>query len=289
MLGSFVKKQRSQFCSFSQNNISVLIRSKNVVYNHAPFLFRQIGQRDFSDEVESLLSEGQLLIDSNKLEESIKIFDKALLISPFEIRLYHEKGIALFQLGQQEEAIKCFDKVSKYQKNTDIPLYHKAFSLQQLKSYNEAIDIYLQLAEENLNDSFYYIQIAECYEGLEKYQNALEYYETAFKYSVNEDNEYKSILEYSKGICYYNLKDIEKANIFFESSIHYDKYNIRSHKMKGNCCLSLEKINESINSFITVAELDKSDSDNFDTLIKLLQQMKRFEEANKYKELLGNL
>lgn len=59
-------------------------------------------------------NEGIILLNqTQELEESIKMFDKALEIDPQFAKAYYNKGVVLKMLERHEEALKMFDKASE--------------------------------------------------------------------------------------------------------------------------------------------------------------------------------
>lgn len=60
--------------------------------------------------VEELLSKGKQLLEEDKLENALEIFEQALKLDPKNPDLWNLKGIALRSLGRYIEAVKCYEK-----------------------------------------------------------------------------------------------------------------------------------------------------------------------------------
>ncbi|MDX1921068.1 MAG: tetratricopeptide repeat protein, partial [Candidatus Caenarcaniphilales bacterium] len=59
---------------------------------------------------EAYLKRGISYLKTEKFEEALKDFDKAIELTPNLEQAYNQRGLAKANLGKQEEAIKDFDK-----------------------------------------------------------------------------------------------------------------------------------------------------------------------------------
>lgn len=61
-------------------------------------------------EIDSLIKQGNNLLDEGKFEEALGCFEQALLLDQKNPELWNYKGIALRSIGRYDEAIECFNK-----------------------------------------------------------------------------------------------------------------------------------------------------------------------------------
>ena len=62
------------------------------------------------DEIQDLVTKGQLLMDDGKYDEALGLFEQALLLNQDDPDLWNHKGVALRSLGRYEESLECFNK-----------------------------------------------------------------------------------------------------------------------------------------------------------------------------------
>ncbi len=60
--------------------------------------------------IEELLSKGKQLLEEDKLENALEIFEQALKLDTKNPDLWNLKGIALRSLGRYIEAVECYEK-----------------------------------------------------------------------------------------------------------------------------------------------------------------------------------
>ncbi len=61
-------------------------------------------------EIESLVEQGNSLLNEGKFEEALGFFEQALLLDQNNPELWNFKGVALRSIGRYDEAIECFNK-----------------------------------------------------------------------------------------------------------------------------------------------------------------------------------
>src|ERR1035437_10567938 len=86
---------------------------------------------------------GSELMSSEKYNEAIKAYDKAIGINPNDSDVWYAKGIALNHLDKYEEAIKAYDKASKInQHNSSMDRYNNEATPNNLSKAYETITVY---------------------------------------------------------------------------------------------------------------------------------------------------
>jgi len=61
-------------------------------------------------KIDSLVEQGNLLLNEGKFEEALGFFEQALLLDQKNPELWNYKGVALRSIGRYDEAIECFNK-----------------------------------------------------------------------------------------------------------------------------------------------------------------------------------
>src|SRR5271169_3724713 len=92
---------------------------------------------------------GSELINSEKYNEAIKAYDKAIEINPHDSYAWDGKGVALGKLGKSDEAKTAFDKAIEIYPQYSKAWYNKGLALDQLNKYDEAIKAFDKAIEVN--------------------------------------------------------------------------------------------------------------------------------------------
>ncbi len=61
-------------------------------------------------KIDSLVEQGNSLLNEGKFEEALGFFEQALLLDQKNPELWNYKGVALRSIGRYSEAIECFNK-----------------------------------------------------------------------------------------------------------------------------------------------------------------------------------
>ncbi len=61
-------------------------------------------------KIDSLVEQGNSLLNDGKFEEALGFFEQALLLDQKNPELWNYKGVALRSIGRYNEAIECFNK-----------------------------------------------------------------------------------------------------------------------------------------------------------------------------------
>jgi Flp pilus assembly protein TadD len=62
------------------------------------------------NKIDSLVEQGNSLLNDGKFEEALGFFEQALLLDQKNPELWNYKGVALRSIGRYDEAIECFNK-----------------------------------------------------------------------------------------------------------------------------------------------------------------------------------
>ena len=90
---------------------------------------------------------------SNKSDETIKPFDKAIETNSQNSTFWKNKGNALYDLNKYDEAIKAYDKAIEINPQDSNAWYNKGNALSRLNESDEAIKAYDKAIEINPQNS----------------------------------------------------------------------------------------------------------------------------------------
>ncbi len=162
-----------------------------------------------SKKINDLFSDALILLNLQKYEEAILLYEKAIKIDPNQYSAWYNKGLALSSLRQYEQAIYSFNKAIEIDFNQYWSWYLRGNALLNLNS-NEAAII--------------------------SYNKAIEI----------DKNQYR--LWYEKGVALSNLNRYEQAMISFDKAIAIDKNQFESWFYRGIVLQSQGKTIQAINS-----------------------------------------
>ena len=101
------------------------------------------------DDVYSYIKKGETLLNDNKYDDALNLFNKVIDCSQYKLLLntvkseaYFNKGFALWKLNRNSEAIKCFDKAIETNSMNSFAYLFKSFSLANLAKYSEAQEFF---------------------------------------------------------------------------------------------------------------------------------------------------
>lgn len=80
-------------------------------------------------------------------DEALKLFDRALKISPRQADILADKGRLLTQIGRHAEAMHCYDRALAANPRHETALYNQGYSLLALDSPTEALQRFDRLVE----------------------------------------------------------------------------------------------------------------------------------------------
>ncbi len=95
-----------------------------------------------TSHLDSLIGKGQSLLNMDKAEEALAMFDEALATAPEDPETLIKKGIALEKLRKLNEAIECYDRAIAADSSMTIAYLHKGGLFNRMERFNEALECY---------------------------------------------------------------------------------------------------------------------------------------------------
>lgn len=93
-------------------------------------------------KVSVMLAKGEVLLETERLQEAVNSFNEALAIEPNNAEAHLKKGIALERMNRLEPALSCYNEALRLNPKRSFAYVHKARVLAALHRYDEALSVY---------------------------------------------------------------------------------------------------------------------------------------------------
>ncbi|MGC1393294.1 MAG: tetratricopeptide repeat protein, partial [Coleofasciculaceae cyanobacterium] len=93
----------------------------------------------YSEEAVALYEQGNEQLDAKDFSGAVASYDRALEIQSDYHQAWHNRGVALGNLGQYEQAIASFDKALEIQHECPYAWLNRSVALENLGRHEEAI------------------------------------------------------------------------------------------------------------------------------------------------------
>ena len=100
------------------------------------------GEAAPSSSMSLLLAKGQVLLDTERLQEAVSCFQEAITLDPANAEAHLKKGIALERMGRLEPALAAYEEALRLNPKRALANVYKARVLAALHRYDEAISVY---------------------------------------------------------------------------------------------------------------------------------------------------
>ena len=95
-----------------------------------------------SSSMSLLLAKGQVLLDTERLQEAVACFQEAITVDPNNAEAHLKKGIALERMNRLEPALAAYEEALRLNPKRAVANVYKARVLAALHRYDEAISVY---------------------------------------------------------------------------------------------------------------------------------------------------
>lgn len=95
-----------------------------------------------SSSMSLLLAKGQVLLDTERLQEAVACFQEAITVDPENSEAHLKKGIALERMNRLEPALAAYEEALRLNPKRTVANVYKARVLAALHRYDEAISTY---------------------------------------------------------------------------------------------------------------------------------------------------
>lgn len=143
--------------------------------------------QDEPDNADLLLRKGTALVQQQRLDEAIKIFDRVTTMCPSDIKAWYCKGSSMHLKNRFEDAIYCFNYVLKLDPNNGKAMLRKAECLQKLGRADQSMAIYDRMLAMQPKFVSGWLSKAKALLQQRKLQDALECYQQVL--TIDPSNE----------------------------------------------------------------------------------------------------
>jgi tetratricopeptide (TPR) repeat protein len=157
---------------------------------------------------------GMTLLAEKKIDEAIKIFNKALLINPDNHQVMYNMGNALLQSHRTDDAIRYYEKTLEVAPHLKEIHNNIGNALMQKNMFNEAIPHFKVILKENPNNVETNINMGVALVGINDFDSAIIHFQNAIK-KAPENAEVQNNL----GVLFLKQGQYNRAKIHFEAAI----------------------------------------------------------------------
>ncbi|HHY70458.1 MAG TPA: tetratricopeptide repeat protein [Thermoanaerobacterales bacterium] len=200
---------------------------------------------------------GCCLLKTNRLDEALGFFNKALLLAKQAdlVKILNKKGLCLMELKIPEEARLCFEECLKYSPSNVMVQLNLALALGKLRKYKEAARIYKNILIKTPHNIIAINNYASCMAACNAYDEALKYCNTG----LNIDPSNPDLL-INKAYCLYKHGHYNSALECLNEAEKIVKDDIILCNNKALCLIALEKYDDALKLLSKL--LDKGSSDD---------------------------
>ncbi len=216
---------------------------KKKQYRRAESIYNEILEVD-GNHFDALHFKAILYAETDRLDESIACFNKALKINSNIAELYSNCGLAKYKKGAYSEALQDFDKAIKMKHNYSEAYNNRGNCNKALNNLQEAIADYNQAIELNNIYVEAYCNRGSVYRQLKRYKDA----ECDFYKSISIRPEY--VIAYlNLGNLYQELKNLSRAIESYDQAIKLKPNYVEAFNYRGNIHRKLKNYHDALNDF----------------------------------------
>ena len=200
----------------------------------------KISQPQPTSDTQSMLEEGNQLLDKKMYNEAIQKYDKIIYDSNYYVAIFN-KAYTLGEMGRHEEAAEWYDKALAIDPNDGIALTNKGWNLNNLGKFKEAIEWYDKALAIDPNYVMALNNKAFALHKLGMYPEAIEWYDKALAIDPN----YTYALN-NRGLALNNLGKYKEAIVWYDKALAIDPNYVMALNNRGLALDNLGKFKEAI-------------------------------------------
>jgi tetratricopeptide (TPR) repeat protein/tRNA A-37 threonylcarbamoyl transferase component Bud32 len=221
-----------------------------------------------------LYNQGNTLIQLQRYEEALAVYEKAGEIKPNYPQAWYGQGKALFQLKKYPEALLAYDKAIQIQPNYLEAWSNRGFVLVSLKRYSEALAAFDKALQLKNDDPKVWQIKADILVKINQYNNAVQAYEQAI--NLQPDN---SELWYKKGSALQNIKQYEEATTAYKKTVELKPDHESAWYNLGNCLVNLNRYEFALQAYDQAVQYNPNNSAAWLSRSNILMTLRRYPEA----------
>ncbi|WP_041177500.1 tetratricopeptide repeat protein [Brachyspira intermedia] len=206
---------------------------------------------EYNNDEDLYFNRGKLYSIINMYDEAIEDFNKAIKLNPNNEKAYFNRGITKVKLEKYEEAIEDFNKIIKLNPKNERGYFNIGFAKASLEKYEEAIKDFNEVIKLNTKNEEAYFFRGLAKVKLEKDKEAIEDFNKSIKLNSKNEEAY-----FNRGIAKTKLEIYEEAIKDFNEVIKLNPNNEKAYLARGIAKSYLEEYEEAIKDFNEVIKLN---------------------------------
>lgn len=236
----------------------------------------------FAEEAPSPLEKGIQLLNENRLDEALKIFQEASTLNPSDPLPYYYLGVVYHKKRELAPAINALNKALNIQPNMPLSLLRIGIVLEDAGSIDMALSAYKALTDTNediepvkeakkrFNDLIY--KRAGRFFQEKQYEKAIADLKTVV--SITPDN---ADAWFAMGLSYQRLRRLKDAAGALKKVVEINPSHVNAYMQLGLINEFLSAYEDAISAFQKVVELSPGTSMAADAEKKILENKKKLE------------
>jgi tetratricopeptide (TPR) repeat protein len=222
---------------------------------------------DYSD---AWINRGNALAVLKRYEEASASYDKAIQFKPDDSEAWYNRGVALDDLKRYEEALASYDKAIQFK-----PDYHEAWNnrgiaLSELKRYEDAIASYDKAIQFKPDKHEAWNNRGRVLLALERYEDALASFDKAIQFKPDDSEAW-----YGRGLMSGLLHRYEEAIASFDKAVQIKPDYHEAWYVRGLMLAELKRYDEALESYDKAIKFDPSNQLAINNRKELLTKMGR--------------
>ncbi|WP_353932286.1 tetratricopeptide repeat protein [Okeanomitos corallinicola TIOX110] len=242
------------------------------------YIFNQINNNNAVD----LYSQGNTLLQLNRYEDALAIYQKAVNIKPDYIQGWYGQGRALFALKKYQEALAAYDKAIQIQPDYLEAWTGRGLTLSELERYSEAISAFDKVLKVHDDYTSVWNARGDAFRSLKQYDNAIKSYEEAIEWQPDNDEYW-----YKKGLSLQSIQQYDDAAVAYARVLELKPDHISAAYNLGNSLINLNRYQDALRAYNQVVQYQPSHYQSWFARGNILVTFRRYPEAvDAFKEVI---
>ncbi len=238
-------------------------------------------------EFSNLVNMANAAVNSNKIQEAIKLFDDALKLNPTSFEVCSKLGLLSFQVGDLENSINYFKRTLLLDPKSSLGYSNLGLIYTKLNNQNLALENYLKAHEIDPKNFIVNYNLANHFFSNNDDKNAEKYYQISIELNPKHFYPYNNLFQ-----LYDRSNNLEKLEEIFSNIIKLFGRSPQVQFLEGTLQFKKKNYNKAIEIFKSL-EFDKKDYQKSvlitNILAKSYDHIGSYSEAYKYYSLSNEI
>jgi len=231
---------------------------------------------DFApDKADNYALYGSYYSLSDNAVEAKKMFEKAIMMDPNNVKLNLTIARNVTQTGNLDEAIKYYQKYNDLKKDDFEGYLELGKIYMQKKMYAEAVEALVKASTLKKDDFLSFYFLGSAYLQLGKFQEAIQSFTASSVIDPNNKNAW-----YNLGQAYYSAKEYEKAAENFDKVVKIDNKDLEAWVFVGYLSEKVKDYQKAMDAYKTLVTLKPESAEYWGSLAQVYRKMNLKSEAD---------